>query len=169
MSNSLSGACSVLCVLVACAHSPNSPRVLDAFGTTDYVWPWQEYDVPHTGVDLEAPEGSAVIAVSDGLVVAVSHDERGASVQVEHGRVGLAAYVHLRDPEVIVGQTVRRGDALGYVWAPPRDEWVSHLHFAVCAKKGCAFGLVEPMSLLWGCLSVYGAGDSDAVVYPLSC
>ncbi len=94
---------------------PEAPAA-GAFGAV------RRHDV-HTGVDLYAEPGDEVLAVEDGVVVAVEdftgpragspwwHDTRAALVE---GASGVVLYGEL-DPSVAVGDPVRRGDVVGRV------------------------------------------------------
>lgn len=72
----------------------------------------------HGGIDLKAPEGSAVYAVAPGVVRAVASNgelERyGVTVVVDHGP-WLTLSAHLRSAFVTVGEEVRAGQQLGTV------------------------------------------------------
>ncbi len=70
----------------------------------------------HRGIDLRAPAGTAVVAMADGVVVAVRR--RGAGglwLEIRHGGV-TALYAHFGSfsPGIAQGQSeVRRGERLG--------------------------------------------------------
>jgi murein DD-endopeptidase MepM/ murein hydrolase activator NlpD len=108
----------------------------------------------HEGVDIFAPRGTPVVAVTDGQVTRVGTDRLGGRVvwlYDEHS--GLSYYyAHLDEQHVRQGARVRAGDVLGTVGnsgnarrAPP------HLHFGVYRAGRVA---IDPAPLL-----VAGASD----------
>lgn len=77
---------------------------------------------PHYGVDVAVPEGTAVVAPADGLVV-LTHDDMyysGGTVVLDHGFGLTSAYLHLKEIAVEEGQMLRQGDRLGSVGATGR-------------------------------------------------
>ncbi len=85
----------------------------------------------HTGVDISSQYGDSVRVSADGVVVEA--DERsgyGRLVVVDHG-FGISTYYgHLSSFHVIVGQQVRRGDAIGNVGVSGRSTG-PHVHYEV--------------------------------------
>ena len=98
-----------------------------------FVWPLQDFRVssrwgaqrilngtparPHYGIDLAAPQGTVIRAPAAGLVTlaqAGMHFE-GGLVLIDHGQGLITAYLHQSGLDVVAGQTVARGDALGRV------------------------------------------------------
>jgi murein DD-endopeptidase MepM/ murein hydrolase activator NlpD len=77
---------------------------------------------PHYGVDVAAPEGTAVLAPADGLVVLVNRDMyySGGTVVLDHGFGLTSAYLHMKDIVVEEGQMLRQGDRIGSVGATGR-------------------------------------------------
>ena len=85
----------------------------------------------HTGVDLQAPVGTRVIATGDGVVESAGWSGRyGKLVVVDHGNGLETYYAHLSQFMVIPGQEVRRGEVIalsgssGHVTGP-------HVHYEV--------------------------------------
>ena len=77
---------------------------------------------PHYGVDLAAPEGTAIRAPAAGLVTLAQpamHFE-GGLVLIDHGQGLISAYLHQSRLDVSEGQTLRRGDLIGAVGATGR-------------------------------------------------
>ncbi|WP_341704019.1 M23 family metallopeptidase [Ferrovibrio sp.] len=77
---------------------------------------------PHFGVDIAAPAGSPVVASAAGIVVMAEKDlyYTGGTVILDHGMGITAAYSHLREVGVTVGQQVKQGEAIGTVGATGR-------------------------------------------------
>ncbi|MFH1810633.1 MAG: peptidoglycan DD-metalloendopeptidase family protein [Pseudomonadota bacterium] len=70
----------------------------------------------HAGVDLAAPEGSAVHPLGPGAVQWIGHSpDYGLNVVVDHGAGRLSRYAHLSATHAQVGQTVQVGDCIGEV------------------------------------------------------
>jgi len=86
----------------------------------------------HPGVDLQAPEGTAVRAALAGKVTEVAEGfEYGLAVRIDHGGGVYTVYGQLGEAAVKVGQSVTKGQTLGAVGAPAGVELDSgaHLHF----------------------------------------
>jgi murein DD-endopeptidase MepM/ murein hydrolase activator NlpD len=85
----------------------------------------------HTGVDISSQYGDSVRASADGVVVEA--DERsgyGRLVVVDHGFGVSTYYGHLSSFRVVVGQQIRRGDAIGNVGVSGRSTG-PHVHYEV--------------------------------------
>ena len=100
----------------------------------------------HSGIDLSAPEGTAVRAISEGTVQSVEQDPLlGNVIVIEHSDGYTSYYCGLTETTVAqTGDTVASGDTIGYIGTVPGeilDE--SHLHLEV--RKGDE--LVDPASL----------------------
>ena len=94
----------------------------------------------HAGIDIRAATGTAVLAAADGVVLRTgSQVFAGRLIVVAHD-VGLATvYYHLSAVEVVAGQAVRRGEAIGRV-GTTGNATAPHLHFGVCRREGGACG-----------------------------
>jgi len=90
----------------------------------------------HHAVDIMAPRHSEVVAVADGGIARMTSSTAGGIAVYEWsaGRRFVYYYAHLQEyaTGLVEGQTVRRGQVLGYVGttgnAPPNSP---HLHFAI--------------------------------------
>ncbi len=128
----------------------------------------QRGDRRHQAVDIPAPRGSQVLAVSDGTLERLSNSELGGVGLYLRGASGDRCYyyAHLARyaPELADGQPLTRGQLLGYVGttgnAPPT---APHLHLAVHsvgAEQSCSEGEpVDPYPLLSGGPLVAAARD----------
>jgi murein DD-endopeptidase MepM/ murein hydrolase activator NlpD len=84
---------------------------------------------PHSGMDIAAPTGTPIKNPLAGRIVDVgSYFFNGNNVIVDHGRGFLTMYCHLSKTLVEVGQTLKRGEALGLVGATGRVTG-PHLHW----------------------------------------
>jgi murein DD-endopeptidase MepM/ murein hydrolase activator NlpD len=88
----------------------------------------------HTGVDLIAPPGTAVVAAAGGVVTTVAFSpEYGNMVDVDHDNGLTSRYAHLSKSLVRVGDIVMKGQNIANVGATGRATG-PHLHFEVREK-----------------------------------
>ncbi len=89
----------------------------------------------HSGIDIDAPEGSTVTAARGGTVESIVNDDLyGTVVTIDHGDGTKAVYANLADnPPVNVSDAVEPGYIVGAVGTSALAEIAqqSHLHFAV--------------------------------------
>lgn len=85
------------------------------FGEAD---PW---GIPHRGADFAAPNGTPIHAIADGVISAAGPvNSYGNCVQVSHGTASDgnrydSLYAHMSSIAVSQGQTVQKGEVIGYV------------------------------------------------------
>jgi murein DD-endopeptidase MepM/ murein hydrolase activator NlpD len=85
----------------------------------------------HSGVDISCHYGQPVLAPSDGVVnYADFFSGYGRMVQIDHGNGIETRYGHLSAFAVASGQSVRRGQVIGYVGLSGRSTG-PHLHYEV--------------------------------------
>jgi murein DD-endopeptidase MepM/ murein hydrolase activator NlpD len=85
----------------------------------------------HTGIDISAPNGVPIRATGDGTVQeAQMSNGYGREVVIDHGHGVETVYGHMSGFAVIAGQTVVRGQVIGYVGHSGRTTG-SHLHYEV--------------------------------------
>jgi murein DD-endopeptidase MepM/ murein hydrolase activator NlpD len=88
----------------------------------------------HTGVDLIAPPGTAVVAAAGGVVSTVAFSsEYGNMVDVDHDNGLTSRYAHLSKSLVRVGDIVMKGQNIAQVGSTGRATG-PHLHFEVREK-----------------------------------
>ena len=96
------------------------------------VNPFSGNEELHFGIDIRAPEGSAVRAIADGVVlVAGDHHAYSRFVIIRHGSGRDAMYslsAHLQGYRVEAGQRVRQGERIGAV-GETGNATNPHLHF----------------------------------------
>ena len=89
----------------------------------------------HYGMDFTAPTGTPVYATGDGKVVELkgSRNSRsgfGLVVTIDHGFGYESLYAHLNAFNVNMGQTVKRGDIIGFV-GNTGGSTAPHIHYEV--------------------------------------
>jgi murein DD-endopeptidase MepM/ murein hydrolase activator NlpD len=108
---------------------PIEGRVTGSFG--DRIDPFNGEGAFHAGIDIAASYGHPVFAPADGVVVyADMMAGYGRLVVIQHGHDISTRYGHLSGFHVTVGQTVRKGDVIGYVGLSGRSTG-PHLHYEV--------------------------------------
>ncbi len=86
----------------------------------------------HYGIDIPAPAGTKIYAAADGVVSFTAHWSYGTCVKVSHGGGLVTIYAHMsaRAEGLQAGDTVARGQLLGYVGCTG-NAFGNHLHFEV--------------------------------------
>ena len=91
------------------------------------------YRIPrfHYGMDFTAPTGTEVFATGNGIVKEVGRNAGyGNIILIDHGYGYETLYGHLSRTNVKVGQTVNRGDVIGFVGSSGASVG-PHLHYEV--------------------------------------
>ncbi len=111
------------------------------------VWMWpaagrmtQYFKAWHKGIDIASSGGGLILAADSGTVVHAGWDKSGYGnmVMIDHGNGYKTVYAHmLSNLRVSVGQTVKRGDAIGNMGSTGRSTG-THLHFEIRSSKGNA-------------------------------
>lgn len=106
-------------------------------GTGALAWPTtgkltQKYWSRHPGIDIAARKGTVVRAADSGFVVAAGWSPVGYGyhIVVDHGNGIQTLYAHLSRFAVRAGDTVSRGQLIGYVGSTGNSTG-PHLHFEV--------------------------------------
>ncbi len=85
----------------------------------------------HKGIDPAAPTGTPVYATADGVIGRADwFSSYGLFVSIGHGSELETRYAHLSRLTVAAGQSVRKGDVIGYVGSTGRSTG-PHLHYEV--------------------------------------
>lgn len=107
--------------------------------------PWSRASEFHSGIDIAASRGTAVLAPAAGTVVqAGRHRDYGLLVVLDHGQDVRTTYGHLSRITVEPGQRVARGALIGAVGTTGRTSG-PHLHYEIVV----AGQPVNPRSFLW--------------------
>jgi murein DD-endopeptidase MepM/ murein hydrolase activator NlpD len=98
----------------------------------------------HQGLDISASKGQPVYATADGRVASAAYaSEYGNLIVLQHDFGITTRYGHLSGFNVKAGQTVHRGDVIGYVGSTGRSTG-AHLHYEILANGK----LLNPLQLL---------------------
>jgi murein DD-endopeptidase MepM/ murein hydrolase activator NlpD len=98
----------------------------------------------HQGIDISTEKGQPVFATADGVVETASYSGDYGNLVVVNHAFGLATrFGHLSAFGVKPGQTVKRGDVLGYVGSTGRSTG-AHLHYEILVNGR----LINPLQLL---------------------
>ena len=85
----------------------------------------------HKGVDISAPLGTPIRATADGIVLSAGlSNGYGREVVLDHGHGLKTLYGHMSGFNVLAGQTVFRGQIIGYVGHSGRTTG-NHVHYEV--------------------------------------
>lgn len=129
------GASATLADWVSLADAPTlwpvMGRVTSSFGErTDPIAGGGEGEF-HRGIDIAAPLGTAIHATGDGVVsFAGWGNGYGREVILDHGRDITTLYAHMSSIAVFPGESVTRGQIIGYVGVSGRSTG-AHLHYEV--------------------------------------
>ncbi len=109
--------------------APSYTRITDDFGyRTDPINGSTSY---HSGIDMAAPAGTAILAAYDGVVVAADFNwSMGNYVMINHGDGLYTVYMHASALLVKKDDIVARGEQIAKVGTTGRSTG-NHLHFSV--------------------------------------
>ena len=103
---------------------------------------------PHSGVDIAAPDKSAVVAPAAGVVVATGdYFFNGNTVLIHHGQGLVTMYCHLSEIDVQDGERLDAGDPIGKIGQTGRVTG-PHLHWSLSLNQvrvNPELFLVEPI------------------------
>ena len=89
----------------------------------------------HTGIDIFAPRGTAVVAVKDGVITYIGDQPKGGLclwLSTDNGASFYYAHLDRWAPGMYEGMEVHSGDLLGYVGNTGNAKTTPpHLHFAI--------------------------------------
>lgn len=90
-----------------------------------------EQRAPHSGLDIPAPQGQAVIAPADGVIVQTGdYFFNGQTVMIDHGHGIISMLCHLSAIKAKAGDVVKQGDVVGLVGKTGRVTG-AHLHWSL--------------------------------------
>lgn len=108
---------------------PVAGRLTSSFG--ERIDPFNGEGAFHRGVDISSAYGNPIVAPADGVVeFAGFMSGYGRLIKIDHGHGLTTRYGHLSGFAVRDGQSVKRGDVIGYVGTTGRVT-SPHLHYEV--------------------------------------
>jgi murein DD-endopeptidase MepM/ murein hydrolase activator NlpD len=117
----------------------------------------------HKGLDISAPNGTPIRATGDGVVKSAQVENGyGREVTIDHGHGVETLYGHMSGFAVMAGQTVTRGEVIGYVGHSGRVSGPSgnHVHYEVRIRDTA----VNPHKYLR--MTMADLGGTEAPVIP---
>ena len=105
-------------------------RLASGFGMR--IHPIHKIRKMHTGIDFTAPQGTPIYAVGNGKVIKVRNNFSGygKEIEIDHGYGFVTKYAHMSDFNVKKGQTVKRGECIGYVGSTGTSTG-PHVHYEI--------------------------------------
>ncbi len=71
---------------------------------------------PHKGTDFAAPIGTPIMATANGTVTtSTRRGGNGKYVKIRHNGTYSTQYLHMKNQNVKIGQTVKQGDVIGWI------------------------------------------------------
>ena len=108
---------------------PVEGAITSSFG--ERIDPFNGEGAFHTGVDISTAYGTPIIAPADGVIRETGFiNGYGRTIILDHGHSITTLYGHLSGFAVGEGESVHRGDVIGYVGSSGRSTG-SHLHYEV--------------------------------------
>lgn len=122
---------------------PVEGKIIAGFGEIEN--PATKKKENHTGIDIEAKEGTEIKSVMEGSIeeIKLNHESLGQTIIVKHSNGFKTLYGHLSSIEVEEGQKIKAGQVIGKVGKTGKAS-VSQLHFEVIKN----YEPVNPMDLI---------------------
>lgn len=111
---------------------PTTGRISTLFGS-QRLYKNGEAGGYHSGIDIARPEGTAIVAPADGVVILASDHPftlEGNLLMIDHGMGLNSAFLHLSRIDVHVGEQVRRGQPIARSGMTGRATG-PHLHWSL--------------------------------------
>ncbi|MBP7738072.1 MAG: M23 family metallopeptidase [Spirochaetes bacterium] len=109
---------------------------------SDFIWPLTQVEIIsstfgirngrlHTGTDMPATNGTPIVAVMDGRVLAARYEGGfGKTVTMEHRDNFITKYAHCAEMFVKAGDVIKKGQVIGMVGSTGISTG-NHLHFEI--------------------------------------
>lgn len=107
---------------------PHSGKINNEFGFRRNPFGGRSYEF-HPGMDIDGERGEIVLAPASGTVIKSAWTGGyGNMVEIDHGKGLTTRYGHLSKIDAAVGDTVTRGQLIGYIGSTGRSTG-PHLHY----------------------------------------
>lgn len=107
---------------------PHAGKINNEFGFRRNPFGGRSYEF-HPGIDIDGERGDLVLAPAGGKIIFAAYKGGyGNMIEVDHGNGLTTRYGHLSKIEIAVGDTVTRGQLIGYVGSTGRSTG-PHLHY----------------------------------------
>jgi murein DD-endopeptidase MepM/ murein hydrolase activator NlpD len=121
---------------------PLDGQITKQFSTEVPIYsPTLDQYVIHTGIDIQAPADTQVLAAGEGTVTKVYNDDKyGITIEISHGNGIVTKYSNLSTTKMVEeGDVVKKGQTISGVGSSALFESLEapHLHFEVL-KDGVA-------------------------------
>ncbi len=125
----------MLACIPAIQPIPNKKLNHRPYGYGPRIDPVYKTPAFHQGMDFSAPTGTEIYATGNGIVVDSKYSAGGfgKKIDIDHGYSYLTRYAHLNKIIVQVGDSVKRGQVIGYVGNTGKSTG-PHLHYEVHYK-----------------------------------
>lgn len=134
-------------IFIPSAKSPAPPRITPTanYGREDFIWPVKGKVIggfgsrkgasTNKGIDIQAEEGTAIVASRSGKVIFVNDKLKGygRTVIIDHGDDFQTIYTHNSDIMVKVGDEVKQFTPIAKVGSTSRSK-IAYLHFEIRKK-----------------------------------
>lgn len=111
----------------------DATRVTSQFGERED--PFSSLSAIHTGIDIAGPWKSPIYAAADGVVIFSGvNGGYGNAIDIRHTSTYETRYAHMESLAVEKGDSVKKGDIIGYMGSTGRSTGV-HVHFEIL-KQG---------------------------------
>ncbi|MEL6259449.1 MAG: M23 family metallopeptidase [Cyanobacteria bacterium J06626_6] len=118
-------------------------EVSSEFGIRSNPFGGGGYEV-HEGIDFVGEHGDIIAATGDGTIkLAGPNGGYGLTVTIDHSYGYETLYAHMSEVKVKVGDTVKRGQIIGYIGSTGRSSG-PHLHYSLYKNKKA----INPRTLL---------------------
>ncbi|MEY8329777.1 peptidoglycan DD-metalloendopeptidase family protein [Lachnospiraceae bacterium 48-33] len=89
----------------------------------------------HNGIDIPAPSGTSIMAVSNGWVAWSSYSSSAGNwIGIDHGNGVYSIYMHMSSRIAQTGDYVEAGQVIGLVGSTGRSTG-AHLHLSICVDE----------------------------------
>ena len=143
---------------------PVTGPITSSFGERSNPFGGSDEGEFHPGIDISGPQGTPIHATADGVVLAATViNGYGREVSIDHGHGLMTLYGHMSGFAVTAGQSVSRGQIIGYVGHTGRTTG-NHVHYEVRVHNIA----VNPHRYLRTNLADFGGAPAQPAAVPVN-